>query len=249
MASAEQVNREFYEATKAGQNDYWRKMAAPRFRVRTIAAELAALKPESIVDIGCGGGQLLAELSRSVPGAKLVGVDLSEPQLALNREQAPHVRWVQANLDAPMKWSDEDRGKYDAVTAVEIIEHLDRPDLLLENIRGLLRPNGRLVLSTQSGPLRETERRVGHRRHFTRDSITSLLQHAGLEPERVWNAGFPFHDLSKWYANVDPDASMSQFGDKPYGLKEDLICLGLRGLFRVNSNRFGAQLFAVARAV
>ena len=31
MASAEEVNREFYEATKAGQNDYWRKMAAPRF--------------------------------------------------------------------------------------------------------------------------------------------------------------------------------------------------------------------------
>ena len=32
MRTAEDVNREFYEQALPGQNDYWRKMAAPRFR-------------------------------------------------------------------------------------------------------------------------------------------------------------------------------------------------------------------------
>ena len=249
MATAEQVNREFYEQALPGQNDYWRKMAAPRFRVRTVMRELKARSPSSVVDLGCGGGQLLDEIGRAVPGARLVGVDLSEPQLALNRQRLPQARWVCANVDEEVRWSAEDLGRYDAVTAVEVIEHVDSPGTLLTNARALLKPGGFVVLSTQSGRVGETERRVGHRRHFTTDDIASLLGGAGFRPERVWNAGFPFHDFSKWYANLNPDASMSRFGDKPYGLSEDLVCLGLRVLFRFNSNRLGAQLFAVARAV
>lgn len=247
MSSAEQVNREFYEQVLPGQNDYWRKMAAPRFRVRTVLAELRARGPASVVDLGCGGGQLLGEVRRAVPAARLVGVDLSQPQLAANRQAAPDIRWVHANVDQPVTWAPEDREKYDAVTAVEVIEHVDRPDVLLANARALLAPGGFIVLSTQSGRVGETERRVGHRRHFTADDIASLLRGAGFRPERVWNAGFPFHDFSKWYANLNPDASMSRFGDKPYGVAEDFVCLGLRALFRLNSNRLGAQLFAVAK--
>ncbi|MBK7861559.1 MAG: methyltransferase domain-containing protein [Archangiaceae bacterium] len=248
MSTAEQVNREFYEQALPGQNDYWKKMAAPRFRVRTVLAELKARAPASVVDLGCGGGQLLDEVKRAVPGARLVGVDLSKPQLELNRQRDPDTRWVYANVDQPMKWADEDLERYDAVTVVEVIEHVDRPAQLLENARALLARGGFLVLSTQSGRVGETERRVGHRRHFTTSEIRGLLTGAGFRPERVWNAGFPFHDFSKWYANLNPDASMGRFGDKPYGLSEDLVCLGLRALFRLNSNRAGAQLFAVAKA-
>lgn len=249
MSTAEQVNREFYEQALPGQNDYWRKMAAPRFRVRTVMNELRVANPSSVVDLGCGGGQLLDEVRKVLPGARMVGVDLSEPQLALNRQRMPDTRWIAGNIDEPMKWSDEDRERYDAVTCVEVIEHVDHPEVLLSNARALLAPGGIVVLSTQSGPVGETERRVGHRRHFTTQDIERLLGGAGLRAQRVWNAGFPFHDFSKWYANLNPDASMGRFGSKPYGLSEDLVCLGLRVLFRFNSNHAGAQLFAVGRAV
>lgn len=248
VATAEEVNREFYEQALPGQNDYWRKMAAPRYRVRTVMSELKARRPSSVADLGCGGGQLLDEIGRAVPGARLLGVDLSEPQLALNRARLPHTQWLYANVDEPVTWPDG-LGRFDAVTVVEVIEHVDHPDVLLANARALLAPNGFIVLSTQSGRVGETERRVGHRRHFTTGEIAALLEGAGFRPEKVWNTGFPFHDLSKWYANLTPDASLSRFADKPYGLTEDLVCLGLRVLFRLNSNRLGAQLFAVGRAV
>ena len=246
--SAAEANRDFYEAASPGQADYWKKMAAPRFRVRTVLSVLRQHAPESVVDLGCGGGQLLAEVARALPQARLVGVDLALALLARNRAESPAVRWVQKNLDAPATWSDQDRGQYAAVTAVEVLEHVDQPAQLLANARALLAPGGLLVLTTQSGPLRETERRVGHRRHFTAAELQALLEGAGFQPEKLWNAGYPFHDLSKWYANLNAQGSMDRFSAKAYGLSENLICLGLRGLFLFNSQRRGAQLFAVARA-
>lgn len=246
--TAEQINRDFYERELPGLADYWKKMAAPRFRVQTVLEQLRHRKPSSVVDLGCGGGQLLDEVQQALPEARLVGVDLSERQIAENRAQKPDIRWLTANLEQPAEWSADDRQRYEAVTAIEVIEHLDHPDVFLKNARALLAPGGFLLLSTQSGTVGETERRVGHRRHFTPEDITELLAAAGFAVARVWNAGFPFHDLSKWYANLDPDTSMNRFGDKPYGLREDLICLGLRALFRLNSNRRGAQLFAVGGA-
>jgi hypothetical protein len=101
-------------------------------------------------------------------------------------------------------------------------------------------------LSTQSGPVRETERRVGHHRHFKSAEMRELLSENGFTALRVWNSGFPFHDLSKWYANRDPDAMMREFAGQRYGIKQDLLCLLLRAAFRLNSQSRGAQLFAVA---
>jgi 2-polyprenyl-3-methyl-5-hydroxy-6-metoxy-1,4-benzoquinol methylase len=246
--TAEHINRDFYERELPGLTDYWKKMAAPRFRVQTVLEQLRQRKPSSVVDLGCGGGQLLDEVRHALPQARLVGIDLSERQIADNRAHRPDIRWLTANLEQPGEWPADDRQRYAAVTAVEVIEHLDHPEIFLKNARALLAPGGFLLLSTQSGTVGETERRVGHRRHFTPQAISALLDAAGFAVERVWNTGFPFHDLSKWYANLDPDGSMNRFGDKPYGLREDLICLGLRALFRLNSNRRGAQLFAVGSA-
>ena len=74
-----------------------------------------------------------------------------------------------------------------------------------------------------------------------------LLEETGWEAAQVWNCGFPFHDLSKWYANLNPNASMKRFGLRAYGPLENAVALMLRLLFKLNSDSRGAQLFAVAR--
>ena len=102
------------------------------------------------------------------------------------------------------------------------------------------------MLSTQTGALRETERRVGHRRRYTAAELRELLRASGWTPHRIWNTGYPFHDLSKWYANRSPDRSLAEFGEQAYGVRQDLVCWALRQAFRLNSRRRGAQLFAVA---
>jgi 2-polyprenyl-3-methyl-5-hydroxy-6-metoxy-1,4-benzoquinol methylase len=247
VAKAARVNLEHYQRDLAGQDDYWRLMAAPRFRVETLLGLVAESGASSLVDLGCGSGRLLAEVAERFPGMELAGIDLSPRLTERNAAERPEVAWHTLDLDRPLPRLPDLEGRFEAVVASEVIEHVDHPDVVLRNAAALAAPGALLLLSTQSGPLRETERRVGHVRHFSRDEMTRLLVETGWDPVRVWNAGFPFHDLSKRWANRDPDATMERFGDRPYGPRERLVCAALRLAFVFNSRRRGAQLFAVAR--
>lgn len=238
------VNRDYYEAASPGRLDYWRYMAAPRARVSRVLSELRRLAPASVVDLGCGNGSLLREIRVVLPSVRLTGVDLSGRQIEENRRSTPAIAWQAANLLEPVTLPD----RFEAVVASEVIEHLDDPEALLRNAAVLAANGGTLVLTTQSGKIGETERRVGHVRHFGRGEMEALLGRCGWDPARVWNEGFPFHDLSKWWANRDPNASMNRFGGSSgYSLREKTICFALRAAFLSNSRRRGAQLYAVAR--
>jgi 2-polyprenyl-3-methyl-5-hydroxy-6-metoxy-1,4-benzoquinol methylase len=244
--AASEANRLYYDSASPGRDSYWRKMAAPRFRVATLLRLVAESGADSLVDLGCGNGQLLREVAARHPRMALAGLDLSAAQVAANRQRHPEIDWAACDLARPLPADSDLAGRFGVVIAAEIIEHVAEPEALLANALRLARPGGQLLLSTQSGPVRETERRVGHVRHYTAAEMSALLEACGWRPRRAWNCGYPFHDLSKWYANRDPERTLAQFGQAEYGWKENLVCFGLRLAFRLNSNRRGAQLFAVA---
>lgn len=246
--AAAAANQNIYDRLHRGQLDYWRFMAAPRFRAETIVEVLEERQPERVADLGCGTGLLLQRVADRLPAAERVGIDLAGRQIEVARAADPDTNWHVVDLDSPSpRLPATIESACDTIVAAELIEHLDHPRNLLRTARRLATDDALLMISTQSGPVRETERRVGHRRHFSAEEMRELLKSEGWEPDRVWNAGWPFHDLSKWWANRRPDQSMERFGAKPYGLIERGICWSLRQAFRVNSKRRGAQLFAVAR--
>jgi 2-polyprenyl-3-methyl-5-hydroxy-6-metoxy-1,4-benzoquinol methylase len=247
MSEAARRNLDYYERSSGGRDDYWRYMAAPRFRMRTVLEELAKAEALRVVDLGCGNGLLLDEVARRFPATVRTGIDLSPAQVDANRRRHPDTTWLALDLARPEVVPDELQGSFDTVVACEVIEHVDDALAFLRNARSLATEGGCLVLSTQSGPVRETERRVGHVRHYSRHDVSRLLAAAGWRPVRVWNAGFPFHDLSKWWANRRPDDAMERFGTRRYGTAERALCAVLRFAFRFNSRRHGAQLFAVGR--
>lgn len=237
-------NLDYYGRTSEGRSDYWRLMAAPRYRVTTILRILRELRPSSVIDLGCGDGALLRAIGAEVPSAKLAGVDLASSQIEENRRRDPHVDWYAANLE------DEQfalPGRFAAIVASELIEHLADPDALLRALHRIAADDAVLILSTQSGRVNETERMVGHLQHFSAERMTEMLAKAGWRPLRVWNAGFPFQDLSKWAANLFPRYVMHHYGERRYGPVQRFVAATLRVLFLFNSGTRGAQLFAVAR--
>ena len=237
-------NLDYYNRLDGGRADYWRYMPAPRFRARVIAGVLAGERPASILDLGCGDGMLLSSIHEVLPDAKLAGIDLSRSQIEENRRSMPDIDWFVGNIES------EDivlPRRFDALTASEVIEHLPHPGEFLRSVRRIAADDALLVLSTQSGPIGETEVHVGHLRHFRAEEMVRLLEENGWQPVRVWNAGFPFQDLSKWVANLSPDTMMEHFGVRPYGPVQKMVASFLRILFLFNSNSHGAQLFAVAR--
>ncbi len=96
-----------------------------------------------IVDVGCGNGQLLAELARRrQDGVDLVGL---EPSFALATSASarlhPRATVVEGSgLDLP--FADD---SFDLVLLSEVVEHVPRPIRLLSEVRRVLRPDGEVV--------------------------------------------------------------------------------------------------------
>ncbi|MBI5845239.1 MAG: methyltransferase domain-containing protein [Deltaproteobacteria bacterium] len=242
---ASRINRDYYDRFAATEQPYWKYMAAPIMRAKRLREKARAIRPDVICDFGCGNGALLKAVGQDHPNARLVGVDLSEAQIARNRELHPEILWSQADLARPLESGLLPDSPILGLSS-EVIEHLERPDIYLANIYRSLAPGGTLLLSTQSGPIRPTERHVGHVRHFSAKALSDMLEKAGFTGVRAWNEGFPFHDLSKYLANLSPEKTIKQFDVDHYGPYQLFVSAALRFLFLFNTKNRGAQLFAVA---
>lgn len=108
--------------------------------------QAAPLMGLGILDIGCGGGLVTEPLARL--GAAVTGLDASPELIAVARDHAAN-----SGLDIAYRADLSDvlvaeQKTYDVVLALEVIEHVDDPDILLADINALLRPDGVAILST-----------------------------------------------------------------------------------------------------
>jgi SAM-dependent methyltransferase len=91
-----------------------------------------------VLDAPCGEGALALALSQA--GLNAVGADVWD---AAHRWLGE--RFTLADLNQPLPWRDD---SFDAVFCVEGIEHLENRFLFLREAHRVLRPGGRLVLTT-----------------------------------------------------------------------------------------------------
>lgn len=106
----------------------------------TFAMPLCAGR--TVLDIGCGAGLGLRVLAPVA--SRLVGVDYSPDTLVSFKNDSPAVTRIAADaLGLPFR-----EKSFEAVTAFEIIEHLDDPRICLAEAARILTDEGVLVLST-----------------------------------------------------------------------------------------------------
>jgi 3' terminal RNA ribose 2'-O-methyltransferase Hen1 len=98
-------------------------------RLETVVAALLRSGAQSVLDLGCGPGELLIRLARQAQFQKIIGIDLSlEALLAAQAlvqapldEVGPRVSLLQASFTRP----DARLEGFDAAALVETIEHID----------------------------------------------------------------------------------------------------------------------------
>jgi len=106
-----------------------------------------------ILDLGCGTGWYTRKLAARYPGGELTGVDLSPGMIHRARAYAgAEVSWLQADAESlPLAAK-----SFDIIFSNLMIQWCDDPARVFRECRRLLRPGGRLVLSTLlEGTLRE----------------------------------------------------------------------------------------------
>lgn len=143
-------------------------------------------RPDSVVEVGCGPGDLAFHLFAEESGAtqhdgSYVGTDISAEQVDVARQRYPRLKFQAASAyELPFE-----TGSADLVVACEVLEHLEEPSAALTEIARVTR--GYAIISVPWEPLwrvlnvargkyvRQLGNTPGHVQHFSRRAIMKLV--------------------------------------------------------------------------
>ncbi len=237
-----------HSLAERGSCQYFHEVEQRRYFVEPHIPEFAEFERWQglrVLEVGCGIGTDGANFARA--GADYTGVDVSEASLALARRRFElfHLpgRFIRANgedMDAALE-----PGSFDLVYSFGVIHHTPRPDAVVRQIRGLMKPKGefRLMLYAKDSwkdamieaGLDQPEAQAGCpiAFTFTRQQVHGLLEPAGFEVVSLTQDHiFPYvindyvryqYRLQPWFAAMPP------------------------ATFRALQRRFGWHLLIVAR--
>ena len=151
--SSENVSRAEIDKFAALANRWWDENGPQKplhhlnpARLNYVAKQLP-LKGKKILDVGCGGGLLSEALARE--GADVVALDLAEEliEIAKLHLYESNVK-VDYRLQSVESLAEEMAGQFDAITCMEMLEHVPDPSSILRACEKLLKPGGKCFIST-----------------------------------------------------------------------------------------------------
>jgi ubiquinone/menaquinone biosynthesis C-methylase UbiE len=100
----------------------------------------------AVLDIGCGPGNITADLARKVDHGSIVGLDIAEAVIELAiAEQSPRADNLSFQVGDVYQLEFPD-ASFDVVYAHQVLQHLARPVDALSELRRVLRPGGLLAV-------------------------------------------------------------------------------------------------------
>ena len=154
---------------------------------------LAPQAGEVILDLGCGTGQLTAQIAQS--GARVIGLDRSESMLATAQQNYPAITFQLADatsFTAPVPC--------DAVFSNAVLHWVTQAEAAAERIAAALKPGGRFVAefgghgnvshitdAVQQVLRARTGREISHGWYYPSiGEYSTLLEGCGLETQQAW---------------------------------------------------------------
>ncbi|KAL7000631.1 Hexaprenyldihydroxybenzoate methyltransferase, mitochondrial [Sarracenia purpurea var. burkii] len=181
-----------------------------------------------IVDVGCGGGILSEPLARM--GATVTGIDAVEKNIKIARLHAdldPLTAAIEYRCTTAEKLVEEGR-EFDAVVALEVIEHVADPSEFCKSLAALTVSDGATVISTINRSMRSYAAAIIAAEYLlhwlpkgthqwssflTPEELVLILQRASISVQEM--AGFVYNPLTgRWALSDDISVNFIAFGTK-----------------------------------
>jgi ubiquinone/menaquinone biosynthesis C-methylase UbiE len=134
-------------------------------KIKTALTEVRFRKTDTVIDVGCGTGQLLPHVSKSVK--LVVCVDISRNLIAQSQARAEHNKQV-ALLRVDADHLPFRPHKFDIAFAITLLQNMPRPSQTLNEIKRITKKDANLIVT-------------GLKKTFNQQQFTRLLRTARLE--------------------------------------------------------------------
>ena len=206
-----------------------------------------------LLDIGSGQGDFIEKAVLKKCANKYVGFELSDAGVKISRSKVPQAEFIKVDLFSPPTEVLQFANQADVAICSDVIEHVDAPEEFCRLLMTYLKPGGYLFLTVPGGPMSEFDHHIGHRTHYKKKSIESLLLASGFKIENTTMAGIPFFNLyrlmvilrgKKLISDVEYESESSLSSSAASSVMK---IFGFLFKFNLVNSRYGWQVFAVAR--
>ena len=130
-----------------------------------------------ICDVGCGRGERISLLSNHIE--KVVGMDIAQPVMEFLEQNRKSANVSFHTVDATAEPPPEFTGTFNKCLCMDLIEHVDNPELVFSFLRKLIRPDGLALIGI---PINS----AAHGRHlFNTEDVFNLADNLGTETKVV----------------------------------------------------------------
>jgi SAM-dependent methyltransferase len=133
-------------------------------------------RPVDLLEIGCGTGYVLKELS-ALSNLRLTGSEIYLQGLRYARKTVPGVTFIQLDAtEIPF------RGEFDVVGAFDVLEHIADDRKVIDEVKHALRPGGAFVITVPQYQWMwsRLDEVVEHKRRYSRRDLVAKLEGAGF---------------------------------------------------------------------
>jgi ubiquinone/menaquinone biosynthesis C-methylase UbiE len=153
---SEKAQREFFERLARRYDSRFLRSRWPRnqqLKAAQVAKHLgSAVREGPVIEIGCGTGQIAAELLEENPGLRYVGADLSPGMLDIARDRLADFEDRIDLLVAKDNQVPAGGGPYAGAFGIDVLHHVEDPPLLLRNLCETMQP-GAPVVFLEANPI------------------------------------------------------------------------------------------------
>lgn len=154
--------------------------------LESVLNRLSRVSFDSLLDVGCGTGNLLAAISETEEGVRLSGIDISSGMIAVAKRRLDGMADLTVGDSEKLPWADR---TFDVVTITDSFHHYPRPAEVLTEIKRVLKPKGLLIIADPwwPTPVRQIVNlslpfvRYGDVRVYSEKAIRRILALSGFE--------------------------------------------------------------------